>query len=34
MSIDFDFQIYFTWFKHQNLWHTNVEKGANWGTFI
>ena len=19
-----------SWFKHQDLWYTNVEKGANW----
>ena len=26
---DFDVQSHWSWFKHQDLRHTNVEKGAN-----
>ena len=23
-----------SWFKHQDLWHTNAEKGANLGSIL
>ena len=29
MIIDFDVQINWSWFQHQDLRHTNAEKGAN-----
>ena len=29
MIIDFDVQINWPWFQHQDLRHTNAEKGAN-----
>ena len=30
ISINLDFQIYYSWFKHEGLWCTNVEKRAIW----
>ena len=29
MIIKFDVQIHCSWFKHQDLRHTKIEKGAN-----
>ena len=34
MSIHFDVRIQWCWFKHQDLRHTNVEKGANLGSIF
>ena len=34
MIINFDAQINWSWFKHQDLKHTNVEKGANLGSIL
>ena len=32
--VNFDVQIHWLWFTHQDLWHTNVENGANLGSII
>ena len=32
MSINFDVQIHWSWFKHQDLSHKNAEKGAKVGS--
>ena len=34
MNINFDLQVHFSWFKHQDLWHTNVENGATFGSVL
>ena len=34
MSINFDFQVHGSWFKHQVLWRTNIEKAENLGSII
>ena len=34
MIINFDVQIYWSWFKHQDLRHMNVKKGANMGSIL
>ena len=34
MIINFNVQIYWSWFKHQDLRRTNVEKGANLGSIL
>ena len=34
MIINFDVQICWSWFKHQDLWYTNVEKGENLGSIF
>ena len=34
MIINFDEQIYWPWFKHQDLRHANVEKGAKLGSIL
>ena len=34
MIINFDVQIYWSWFKHWDLRHTNVEKEANLGSIL
>ena len=34
MDINFDLQIHRSWFKLQDLRHTNVEKGANLGSIL
>ena len=34
MVIDFDVQIYYPWFKQQDLRYTNVEKGVNLGSIL
>ena len=34
MIVNFDAQINWFWFKHQDLKHTNVKKGANLGKFL
>ena len=34
MIINFDVQMSWSWFKHQDLKHTNVEKGANLGSIL
>ena len=32
MSIKCDLQLHYFWFKHQDLWYTNKENGANLGS--
>ena len=34
MDINFDSQIHCSWFKHQDLWHTYIEKRANLGRIL
>ena len=34
MVSNFDVQIHWSWFKHQDLRHRNVEKGANLGSIL
>ena len=34
MVINFDIQIHWSWFKHQDLRPTKVEKGANLGCIL
>ena len=34
MSTNFDLQICWSWFKHQDLRHTNAEKRANLGSIL
>ena len=34
MSINFDVQIHWSWFKHQDLRNTNAEKGTKLGTIL
>ena len=34
MIINFDVQIYWPWFKHQDLPYTNVKKGVNLGSIF
>ena len=34
MIVNFDVQIYWSWFKHQDLRHTNEEKGAYLGSIL
>ena len=34
MSINFDVQSHWFWFKHQDLRYTNAEKGANLGNIL
>ena len=34
MIINFDIQIHWSWFKHQDLRHTNAKKEANLGSIL
>ena len=34
MNMNFDLQIHWSRFKHQDLRHTNVEQGANLGSIL
>ena len=34
MDVNFDLQIYCSWFKRQDLQDTNVEKGASLGSIL
>ena len=34
MSINFDVKTHWSWFKHQDLRHTNAENGANLGSIL
>ena len=34
MIINFDVQFHWSWFKHQDLRHTNAKKGANLGNIF
>ena len=34
MNVNIDLQAHWSWFKHRDLWHTNVRKGANLGGIL